>query len=38
MIFCETVDKQYVYLGALAKLQKATDIFFVSACPSAWNN
>jgi len=35
MIFCETVDKQY--LGAVAKLRKATDIFFVSACPSAWN-
>jgi hypothetical protein len=34
-IFCETVDKHY--LGALAKLQKATDIFFVSACFAAWN-
>jgi hypothetical protein len=35
MIFCETVDKQC--LGAFAKLQRATEIYFVPVCPSAWN-
>ena len=35
VIFCETVDKQY--LGVFAKLRKATAIFVVSVCPHETN-
>jgi hypothetical protein len=34
-----TMDhKKYLFLGALAKLRKATISFVMSVCPSEWNN
>jgi hypothetical protein len=35
---CNTASRRPVFLGAFAKLRRATITFFLSVRPSSWNN